>query len=302
MNDRNDYCHTLAAQIQALFAAGFTADAATVHFINSTFDHPDHQQLKAVLHDSDHCDREGLMDLIVTPGFHIFLEMEALLGEVVLTGTDVGRIDTLLPEKTQTSVRVDGIDEPVFFTLPAAGRHRFLEQLNLTRQIDARIRSALETVLPRPQDRLTVLAKTRYSRMAPSPTWTSFIAEFILVFERMDHNKWFSALDFILDMSCRHTLETDIYNAFVREKRHCLKQVEASLKLTAQLAKNNLETLMIQGNRIGVAADIVKLYQQTATIDEICLLVLKKTPRTEANQSSGPESFAFLSKKHPFAH
>ncbi len=297
MTSKNDSCRELAQTIQALFSAGFEADTATLHFINSTLDHPDHQALQAVLNDVDNCDREGLIDLILSPDLTVYLKIEALLSHMALCQADVTRISSLLPDEMPTCIRIEGITKPVRFVVPFACRQRFLSQLNLTRPIDADIRIAIERLLPREKDRLTALAKIRHSRRIMSRAWAVFLLQFIPFFDRIDKDKWFIDLDFILDLSCRYNRENDIFNAFLQEKQHCLKQVETSLKLTEQLAKNNLETLMMQGSRIGLSADVSKLFQKITALDDLCRLVLGKVPLIEGAQFSGPEAVSFLFEK-----
>lgn len=297
MNNEQNYCRKVAEKIQALFSTGFEADMSTLHFINSTFDHPGHRALRSILNDAGNCDRDGLVDLIISPPLSLSLEIEALLTGTALTETAVTQISLLLPEELRTSIRVAGIKEPVYFVVPFACRQRFLSQLDLTRLIDADIRTVIEKHLPRKKDRLMCLAKIRHLRRIPARAWSDFLIRFIRVFDRVDKDKWFSDLDLILDMACRYSRENDVFTAFTLEKQHCLKQVEASLRLTKQLAGNNLETLMMQGNRIGIAADVSKLFQQLTIMDDICRLVLGEIPLIEEARFSGPEAVSFLFEK-----
>ena len=300
MNAKKNLCRNLAKIIQNLFSAGFTADTATVHFINSTFDHPGHQALWTILNDTGNCDRDGLIDLVISPDLAVCLEMEALLTGSALTETEVDRLEALLPEAIQAGIRVEGFTEPVFFVVPHACRRRFLSQLNLTRPVPAGVRAAIENHLPHRTDQLTALARMRHARLAPAPPWTTFLVGYIPFFNRLGRSKWFADLNVILDLSCRYNREKDVLAAFAREKGHCLQQVETSLRLTAQLAQNNLETLMMQGNRIGLSADVSQLFQHITVIDEICRLVLGRLPQVEDAGFSGAQAAAFLFEKDRF--
>ena len=235
--------------------------------------------------------------MVVSPDLAVCLEIEALLTGSALTERDVARLNALLPEEMQAGIRIDGIREPVFFVVPPVCRRRFLAQLNLTRPVPADVRTAIEKHLPQKTDQLTALVKMRHSRLAPAQPWAAFLVGYIPFFDRLGKTKWFADLDVILDLSCRYTREKDVLAAFAREKEHSLQQIETSLKLTAQLARNNLETLMMQGNRIGLSADLSQLFQHITVIDEICRLVLGRLPQVEGTPFSGAQAASFLFEK-----
>lgn len=293
----SDHCRELAERIENIFAAGFQADAATVHFINSTFDYPDHRKLRRILNDADSCDRDGLIDLIISPDSTVCREMEAFLERAVFDETDIQSVLSLLPEETPASLRADGLTAAVVFSVPFSCRRRFLDQLNLTRKIDPDIRTALETSLPEQADRLATLAKIRHSRLVLTETRKTFLLRFVHMAGRVEKGQWFFYLDFILDLSGRQKTDNDLFSVFGAEKQNCLKQLENNRRLTEQLVANNMETLLLQGRRIGLSGDVSKLLQTIKTIDDICLLVWGRTPKADAPGFQDPGAVSILFEK-----
>ena len=104
-------------------------------------------------------------------------------------------------------------------------------------------------------------------------------------------------LDFILDLSGRQKTDNDLFSVFGAEKQNCLKQLENSRRLTEQLAGNNMETLLMQGRRIGLSGDVSKLFQTIKTIDDICLLVWGRTPKADAPDFQDPGAVLILFEK-----
>ncbi len=299
MNTGYDHCRKLARKIQDVFAAGFQADAATVHFINSTFDYPDQRRLQTILNDDDNCDREGLIDLILSPDLELRREMEAFLARVAVYEKDLQTIFSLLPEKMSTSVRLAGLTAVVSFSVPVSCRRRFLSRLNLTRLIAPEIRAALETRLPENPERLTALARIRHSRLDLTETRKAFLLEFIQKSGEVENDRWFFYLDLILDLLDRDKTEKDVFEIFGAEKSHCLKQIEHSRQLTEQLHKSNMETILLSGRRIGLSADVPGLYQKMIVIDEICRLVWGRMPVALVSELQGQDAVSFLFEKEP---
>jgi hypothetical protein len=297
MNNGYDHCRKLAASIQNIFAAGFQADVATVHFINSTFDYPDYRKLQRLLNDADNCDRDGLIDLIVSPDATVCREMEALLSRVSFTDRDIQAVFSMLPEEMQTSVRVAGLTPAVPFSVPPACRRRFLSQLQLTRQTDPDIRDALETRLPGNADRMAALSKIRHSRPALTGSRKTVLLQFIRLSGRVNKEQWFLYLDVILALLGRQKAGEDLLTVLGAERENCLKQVENSRRLTEQLNRSNMETVLLQGGRIGLSADIPKLSQHIKTIDEISLLLWGRRPLAGAADLRDPDTVSILFEK-----
>jgi hypothetical protein len=295
MSSGSDHCRELAARILNLMAAGFEADASVVHFINSTFAYPDHGQLQAILNNADSCDREGLIELIISPDPAVCSEMEGFLSRVSFSEEDVQAVMTLLPDEMETCVRVAGLVRPVFFSVPDSCRRRFLCQLNLTRGIDPDIRDALEARLPEPSDLPAALAAIRHCRADLTGPRKAFLLQFIRQSDPATREQWFTYVETILDLLDRGKADEDMWMVLGAERERCLKQMEYSRRITEQLHKSNMETLLLQGTRIGATADMSKLSQQIKMLDEIFLLVWGRIPMAGGAglPSSDPVSFLF---------
>lgn len=285
MNTGHDQCRELTRKIRDIFAAGFQADAATVHFINSTFDHPDYSALQALLNDRDNCDREGLIDLIISPDSTVRRQMESLLEGTAFSENEIQALLLLLPPEMPASVRIPGLADAVPFSVPSSCVRRFISQLNLTRPIPADIRTALEAHLPERPDRLEVLVRIRHSRASLTEGRQDFFPRFAGLFGRAERERWFFYLDFILALAGRWKSCPDMFAALGAEKEHCRRQIEKNRQLEGQLAGKNMETFMLQGGRMRVPADIPGMLQNIKTIDDISLLVWGRVP------TAGPPSF-----------
>ncbi|MEW6078382.1 MAG: hypothetical protein AB1724_11255 [Thermodesulfobacteriota bacterium] len=297
MSSGSDHCRELAARILNLMAAGFEADASVVHFINSTFAYPGYGQLQAILNNADSADREGLIELIISPDPVVCREMEELFSRASFSDEAVNKVLSLLPEALSTSVRVPGLSGAVCFFVPGSCRRRFLGQLNLTRAIDPEIRAALEERLPERSDLLAALAAIRHSRADLTGPRTSFLLRFIRQSGPATKEQWFSYLEVILDLPGRPITDEDMWMVFGAERERCLKQMEYSRRVTEQLNKSNMETLLLQGTRIGATADIEKISQQIKTIDEICLIVWGRIPMAGGAGFPSSDAVSFLFEK-----
>jgi len=297
MNPGNDYCRELAESIQSIFAIGFCADADTVHFINSTLGHPDHRQLESVLNDANNCDRDGLIDLIVSPDATVYCQMEEFLMRASFTGQDIQAIRSLLPDALQTSVRVPEMTETVFFMVPVYCQRRFLSQLKLAQAIDPDIRDAIETCLSKRPDRLSALVSIRHSRSVLDGTRKKTLLKYFSQSNHLDNDRRLLHLKIILDLLARQKKDKEVYNLFETEKQNCLKQVGDHRRLTEKLTKNNMETLMLQGCRIGLSADIPMLLQKINSIDEITRIIWGQTPVTDASDLQDMNAMSILFEK-----
>jgi len=295
----SDHCLALAGKITGIFAAGFQADAATVHFIDSTFNCPDQPALTAILNDPGHDDREGLIDLILAPDTAAVREIEALLERWSYSVADLRTVLSLLPAEMATRVRVGEIKASIGFTVPGACLRQFLSQLHLTRPIDPEIRLALATRLPSAPDRLEALLRIRQTRTELTANHNRFLLNFIHQSGETDTRQWFFYLDFILDLLDRDRTDGDVFGLFAADKQYCLIQVEQSRRLAEQLQKNNMETLLLCGQRIGLAADVPGLLHRMNLIDDICRLVWGRMPVALAAEMVDADAVSFLFEKQP---
>jgi hypothetical protein len=219
------------------------------------------------------------------------------LSRVSFSDEDVLAVLSLLPGEMRTCVRVSGLPGAVFFSVPVSCRRRFLGQLQLTRSIDPDIRGALEARPPERPDLLAALAAIRHSRADLTGPRKTFLLQFIRQSGPAVREQWLTYLETILDLSGRGQADEDMWTVVGAERERCLKQMEYSRRLTEQLSKSNMETLLLQGTRIGAVVDMSKISQQIRTIDEICLLVWGRIPMTGPPGSSYSDAVSFLFEK-----
>ena len=132
---------------------------------------------------------------------------------------------------------------------------------------------------------------------------TEDIKDFLLRFlNQSDHVEIDRRLFFVkytLGLLTRQKKNQGLFSLFETEKQNCINQLHNHRLLTEKLAKNNMETLMLQGCRIGLSADISALLRQIDSIDEISRIVWGKMPAAGISDLQNRDAVSILFEKEP---
>ncbi len=194
----------------------------------------------------DNCERESLLELIVFPDEDIQVEMEAFLSGHPITQKDETEILTLLIKKDIRAMIIPpDSPEKIFVRMDDQNISLFLARLNLSKTLDKQLATAIETCVKK-KYQLPVRVKFRNAGFLFSQERIDFLCEFFSFFNP-EHPLYVTYLDFIIDFLHAHDGNQDIYTALNAKKRSCYRYLQSALKFQEQLAKYNIETLMMKG-------------------------------------------------------
>ena len=265
----------VAEKIIDILQNGLTINADTQHYIDSTFSNPSALELETLLQDESNCERDSLMALLFFPDESAQLQLEEIIQDTHFQRQDGREIqDCVCSTSFQTQFRfADGRGTVIMQVAPSNAAH-FIERLNLSRSLDAKIRSAVARyVEPGLQTRCTV--RLRNARPIASPQKILFLEAF---FEKLHvaDDDFFDYLDFTLSFLDEIKDEADIFQALMARKRLYFQSLHKAKKLDVQLAKHNVETLLLGGKRISYV-DRADARKKIQIIDGISLAVFGRT-------------------------
>ena len=265
----------VAEKIIAILQSGLTLNAATQHYIDSTFSNPSVDEFEKLLQDESSCETDSLMELLFFPDESVQLQLEEMIEDTHFQRRDEQEIQQrVCATALQTQIRFSdgrGTLEKKVAPLNAA---QFIERLNLSRCLDSKLRSAITRhVHPELQTRCKV--RLRNARPITSPNKISFLHT---VFKKLqiDNDVFFDHLDFTLSFLDELKDEADMFLALMDRKKRCIQSLQKAKKLDNKLARHNVETLLLRGERVSYI-DKADARKKIQIIDRISLAVFGKT-------------------------
>ena len=265
----------IADKIIDILRRVLTINADTQHYIDSTFSHPTIEEFEELLQNESSCEVDSLMELLFFPDESVQLQLENLLEDAQLQKHDKEAIQGLVcdpPLETQFRFR-DGRGTLNMAVSPASV-NSFIERLNLTRSPDPKLRTAITRHVRRTlQTRCQV--RLRNAKPITAPHKISFLQSF---FEKMkiDEDEFLTYLDFTLSFLGELKAKTDIFRELMVYKKIYFQGLQKAAKLETQLAKHNVETLMLSGTRVAYM-DKADARRKIQMIDRISLAIFGKT-------------------------
>ncbi len=265
----------VAEKIIDILQNGLTINADTQHYIDSTFSNPSASELETLLQDESNCETDSLMALLFFPDESAQLQLEEIIEDTHFQGRDGREIqDRVCSTPLQTQFRFADGRGTLKMRIAPSNAVQFIERLNLSRNLDEKIRSAVARhVHPGLQTRCKV--KLRNTRPITSPEKISFLQAF---FEKLhiDKDDFFDYLDFTLSFLDELKDDPDLFQALMARKRFYFQSLHKAKKLDIQLSQHNVETLLLGGKRISYV-DRVDARKKIQIIDRISLAVFGKT-------------------------
>jgi hypothetical protein len=295
-------CELLADEIKAIISEGIDLSEDVVHYIDSTFSNPTIDELQAILADDTNCEGDTLMELLFFPDETIQVRLEEMLEQCRPQKEDEDKIITYLCQDPLL-VTFHFIDDRGALKLPIPEDviRQFLVRLGISKHLEVNLRESIHNYGDL-QNANRFKVKIRNSRFSSSESKTEFLCRF---FEKIGarSNDIFECLGFVLDFLDEIKNDSDMYRALMAKKKFYFISLQKAKKMDARLEKHNIETLLMQGERVALI-DQVDARKKMQIIDRISRAVFGKTeyfdqPVSEEGQFDvgSPEDIKSIVKK-----
>ena len=276
-----DKCRLLVDEISTLLQEGIQLDSEVLSYIDSTLSYPTSAQIETVLNDPDHGERDALIELIFFPDEIMRLRIENLLEQFRYLDHEEEKIIQLLQSRKPVAlIRLYDDRSPISLPLPSESVKPLIRRLRITVQLPGKIIGRINRILPDLPGR-AVKVRLRCTRIPLNDSQCKFITDFMQAFARDD--ALIACFDFALQFLEEIAETDDYYSALVCKRRSLVRNIKKMEEFRSRLEKENMETLVMRGERIPVI-DITESQKQIAMIDQICIMMFGKTdmqmPRT----------------------
>jgi hypothetical protein len=278
VTESNRTCSLLIDTIRQIFDSGLTAGPAVSAFIDDTFFNPTLSGLLEILDDEDNAERAALLELIFFPDEAVQERLESILLGGACTGADVEAVRAELERSgLHTTISFADGRGSLEMEVPTSVIGAFLMRLNLDRRIQPKVLATIERHVP-PEHRLSVQVRLRNARVPASAEQEVFLCR---VLERMATDvDFFAGLDFSLAF-LEEGARGDLYDSLMKRKRQGLLHLRQAAERERLLAQNNMETLMLRGERLP-HIDQAELRERLVWIDRVSLAVFGKTEHADS--------------------
>ncbi len=265
----------IADKIIDILQGGLAINADTQHYIDSTFSHPNIEELDKLLQDESSCETDSLMELLFFPDESVQMQLEELLEDTRLQIEDESAIQTqICSQLFQTRFRFSDGRGTLKMKVTPTHVNAFMERLNLTRSLDPKIGAAIKQHVAGP---FQTQCKVRFRNARPigAPHKILFLQSY---FEKMEtgDDAFFEYLDFTLGFLGELDDQSDIFKGLMTYKKIYFQSLQKATKLEKQLKKHNVETLLLGGTRIA-NMDKADARKKIQMIDRISLSVFGKS-------------------------
>ncbi|MEJ2475202.1 MAG: hypothetical protein P8Y74_15115 [Desulfobacterales bacterium] len=266
MNERH---RRLVGKIEELLRAGIEVGPDLLGYIDATFSNPSVKELEGIVADESDPEREGLLELIFFPDEPMQQKLEELLPEA--GGLGQGDVDAIAAElsarRIHTALVFSDRRDRLAVEFPPGLVTTFLQRLNLTRRIESRLAKAISTLVV---DRIAVRVKLRNTRKHMGDGKVLFLCDFLSKLGGDD--QLLVCLEFTLNLLEDIEDDADVYAVLMNRRRIGWQLLQKSAQFEEKLKKDNIETLMLRGER---APHVSKeeLLKTIAFIERISLAV-----------------------------
>ena len=265
----------IADKIIDILQGGLAINADTQHYIDSTFSHPNIEELDKLLQDESSCETDSLMELLFFPDESVQMQLEELLEDTRIQLKDESAIQTqICSQSFQTRFRFSDGRGTLKMKVTPTHVNAFMERLNLTRSLDPKIGAAIKQHVAGP---FQTQCKVRFRNARPicAPHKILFLQSY---FEKMEtgDDAFFEYLDFTLGFLGELDDQSDIFKGLMTYKKIYFQSLQKAAKLEKQLKKHNVETLLLGGTRLA-NMDKADARKKIQMIDRISLSVFGKS-------------------------
>jgi len=268
-------CDVLADEIKKILSNGIDLSDDVVHYIDSTFSNPTIEELQTILADDSNCEKDSLVELLFFPDESMQIQLEETLERHRPQNEDENKIlNYLCRDPLQVTFRFEDDRGAIKLLIPEDVTRQFLVRLKISKHLDTKLIESIRDYGDEKNiNRFKV--KIRNSRFTPTENKKGFLRKF---FETIGarSNDVFECLDFALGFLDEIKNDSDIYQALMTKKKFYFISLQKAKKMDARLEKHNIETLMLQGERI-VLINQADVRKEMRIIDRISRAVFGKT-------------------------
>jgi hypothetical protein len=279
----------LAEEIKIFFQEGIVLSTDVIHFIDSTFSNPSISEFADIIVDESNLERESLMELIFSPDESIQVHLENSFIAGNFEKYDEKKIiDLIRTKKINTHIVFPDSRGELNIKIPDEAIATFVSKLNIHWKPDARVMASLDQMADqylnkrndplkkqRAEDlKAEVTVRMRNKNVDHSKINTEVLCLFLEKAD-MEDSYFFNCLDFILDMASGLTDNEDGYKTLSQQKLQYCELIRKREEFDSLLAKNNPETLSLQGLNAPFI-NIEDIQKRITIIDRITLAVYDK--------------------------
>lgn len=265
----------LTGEIKKILDNGITLSSDVIHYIDSTFTNPSISELQSILHDDSNCEKDSLMELMFFPDESMQIQLEELLENLQISRQEEKEVlNSLCQKSPHVTMRFPEERGSLNLILPQEIVLAFVSRLHISKHLDRRLRKSINIFADK-DVRSRFKVKIRNSRFSPDENKIQFLCDFFEKLEPQSHD-FNICLDFTLSLLDELKEDKNIYQALMDKKKFYLRSLQKAKQLEIQLQKNNLETLLLEGNRV-IHVDQADARKKMVIIDRISRAIFGKT-------------------------
>ena len=233
--------------IRRLLENGMTASPELCRYLNTMYDFGQRIEILSENEaDSANC---SLIDLIFSPDTAFQLELEPFLETHHFSKEQIQVVSHLLLQPPPvTTVRFNSTIPDFSVQMPNWCATSFIKRLHIDFRLPDPIRHLIDEQVPQP-DRSGTKVMFRNFHPRLSENKYRFIQSFFNGVDLKQH-EFMKDLTFLVSILDEFEDETDQLEALISKKRFYHRHLQEALRLEGQLAKSNVETLLLGGVRI----------------------------------------------------
>lgn len=269
----------LADCIEALLCRNVSAGADVMAYIHGTYGPIDSEEIKALVENPDGGERETLVELIFFPDESVQVQLETVLAKHPCSSGDAADIAAELSKRNlSATVALDEAGQTLTVRVDRIVIDSILARLNIVYTLNADLDRAVGKWVPADRQN-AVKVRLRNARFQPIGRQLDSVHRYIRAASRDDG--FLDDLDFLLAFVQEIDPDSDLYDAMMRRKKRCWRQLNKFARFEERLRRTNMETLMLQGERFPYV-DRSQMQHTIAAIDRIALAVYQKTEPIDA--------------------
>lgn len=268
-------CSQLTRKIEDVLLEGLLLNHDAMHFINSTFSNPTVKALEKIISDETNYEKDPFLALVFFPDESIQVKLEGLLEDGCFNNEEEKNIlNYFLLQKTEAEICFPGVKDSLRIKVPDFAVRQFISHLNITMRLDSTLSEAINRDVCKNLSTL-VRVKLRNAKFLYTENKINFLRACITKMAPKT-DKFIEYLDFILDFLEELKDDTDMFKAMLKKKRSFLKHLQKAESFEKQLAKYNIETLILQGVR-EPGINVAEIKKKMEMIDKISFSVFGKS-------------------------
>jgi hypothetical protein len=265
---------SVAEEICSMLGQGIVLEPGVMDYIDSTFSNPSWSEFQQIFREASDCELDSLLELIFFPNEAMQIQLEARLEACRLYKEDEEGLIAYIRQKLP-SVQLFSPSRSKSTTIdaPEWAIAQLVQRLNIDKSHHPRVLKTIDRFIPaKLQDRLKVCLRNKQKPFSDGQM--TFLCIFIEKNTPEKYDFW-EVFQFLVGFLDEIENDADLFAALVESKRSCIECLQNVTRLEAQLAKSNMETMLMQGIRIPYI-DKEAARQKLEMIDNICYTVFGK--------------------------